>query len=723
MTATSTLSSATAALFLGLVCFVPLWDRASGYSGTVPIFPDVQASKKAAAAAEYQAQCKKRPKIFAPTAVVKANALTKVFDTPHIFVEDEHVKALDGVTATIQGPGSVALVGPWNSGKSTFLKCLAGLEAPTSGDVTVTNLRKAVYVGRRISSATGKTVRKLLRDEVGAALPGNDNSRPHRDSVEIATNNIMEALDLHGVSLTKDRDLSGGEVYRFAIAMALARGCGSPTPPVLLLDDVFDRSDQRVRVGVEFSLFHLQKKMGVMLIFTAPGHDAIVMELGKQVVEFDNGKIVEVSVHEKSRYARRMFELMQMEIAEQARHFFSEGAATTVEITEDLQQAIHQGNLPLVRQLLHRQQKWRGAEATEEVVNSVVNENGDACIHVAAKFGHAEIVSLLLRHGAETSHLGSRSRTPLQLACIYGHLQAAEVLLEAGADANASLRDASGYEHYAAVRNQADVVYALVEAGADVEAHVDENGGGGTPLHASAVMRCYDAAIALLECGAKVDSKNAFGYSPLHGVARQGGKKGATRTADLLLRWGADETAVDRDGNRPIDVVGNGRTEEGNGRQQGDEVDRLRELLRNAPLDRAWRRRGYVVLCRVFFLGDTGRLQQQPEPPSEEEFAALKRDSFLAGQPCRRLSKTRDPENGMWSELARAEMAPQTPTPQPFVAAASPLDNCDGTRATLKMAASRGSDLATDDNVLKAVLIRLLDFPEEGVFRNTVSYL
>lgn len=34
-------------------------------------------------------------------------------------------------------------------------------------------------------------------------------------------------------------------MYRFAIAMALARGCGSPTPPVLLLDDVFDKSDQR----------------------------------------------------------------------------------------------------------------------------------------------------------------------------------------------------------------------------------------------------------------------------------------------------------------------------------------------------------------------------------------------------------------------------------------------------------------------------------------------
>lgn len=36
----------------------------------------------------------------------------------------------------------------------------------------VSNLRKAVYVGRSIASTTGKTVRKLLRDEVASFLPG-----------------------------------------------------------------------------------------------------------------------------------------------------------------------------------------------------------------------------------------------------------------------------------------------------------------------------------------------------------------------------------------------------------------------------------------------------------------------------------------------------------------------------------------------------------------------
>lgn len=55
-----------------------------------------------------------------------------------------------------------------------------------------------------------------------------------------------------------------------------------------------DSCIHRVRYGVEFTLFDLQKTLGVMLLFTAHNHQ-IVMELGKQVADFSEGKIVEVS--------------------------------------------------------------------------------------------------------------------------------------------------------------------------------------------------------------------------------------------------------------------------------------------------------------------------------------------------------------------------------------------------------------------------------------------
>eukprot|EP00904_Undaria_pinnatifida_P000445 jgi/Undpi1/10400/HiC_scaffold_29.g12850.m1 len=287
------------------------------YRGTVPIFPDLTAGRKKAAAAAVRDEGNQRQKVFAPKATIKATGLTKTYDTPHIFFKDEHVKALDDITADIHGPGSVALVGETGAGKTSFMKCLAGLEKSTTGDITVTGLRKAVYVGRDITSSTGKTVRQLVRDQVATSLPGQIEQVSRRRNVELTTNTILEALELHGCSRTKDRDLSGGEVYRFALAMAMAKASSSPTPPVLLLDGFFDKSDQRVRYGVEFTLFDLQKKMGVMLVFTARNHQ-IVMELAKQVVEITDGKITEISTHEKSRYARYVFECMRMDIARQS---------------------------------------------------------------------------------------------------------------------------------------------------------------------------------------------------------------------------------------------------------------------------------------------------------------------------------------------------------------------------------------------------------------------
>ena len=127
-----------------------------------------------------------------------------------------------------------------------------------------------------------------------------------------------------------------------------------------------------------------------------------------------------------------------------------QGATEEINIDE-LHQAIRAGHTQVVKDVLEgrRQQRQRtapGAAAVAEAI-SAVNENGDTCIHIAAKMGYAEIVSVLLNKGAETNGLGSRSRTPLQLASIYGHLEAVEVLLDAGADATVSLRDESGYEH------------------------------------------------------------------------------------------------------------------------------------------------------------------------------------------------------------------------------------------------------------------------------------
>lgn len=106
-----------------------------------------------------------------------------------------------------------------------------------------------------------------------------------------------------------------------------------------------------------------------------------------------------------------------------------------------LHQAVREGHLHLVEGVLRQYQPGTAAAV------SSLNENGDACIHVAAKLGHAELISLLLHYGAEKDGLGSRSRTPLHLASVYGHQAVVDALLAAGADVSIAQCDESGYEH------------------------------------------------------------------------------------------------------------------------------------------------------------------------------------------------------------------------------------------------------------------------------------
>ena len=65
---------------------------------------------------------------------------------------------------------------------------------------------------------------------------------------------------------------------------------------------------------------------------------------------------------------------------------------------------------------------------------------------------------------------------------------------------------------------------------------------------------------------------------------------------DALLRAGADETIVDSHGFKASDLVGLEVAEE---ERLAEDFERVSELLANAPADRAWRRRGYLVLCRA----------------------------------------------------------------------------------------------------------------------------
>ncbi|CAM9705622.1 unnamed protein product [Ectocarpus fasciculatus] len=251
-------------------------------------------------------------------------------------------------------------------------------------------------------------------------------------------------------------------------------------------------------------------------------------------------------------------------------------------------------------------------------------------LHDAAEGGNTEMAMLLLLNGADVDYVDCNHTTPLSRAIDGGHISMVETLLEAGADLNLRVNDfamsaldmaalnqhaeimrmlvdhgmdvngaSSGGTalHWAAEANKARAIDVLVGAGADIEAG---DMSGSRPLHRAAAgdhnrRASPEASLALLQLGAEVNAQTEYGETALHNAAEVAGRPGSVQVVDLLLRWGADETIVSKQGEMAADMIG---TRMGHRTVPGDE-ERVRSLLARAPAERAWRRRGLLVLCRV----------------------------------------------------------------------------------------------------------------------------
>eukprot|EP00903_Cladosiphon_okamuranus_P018232 g16771.t1 len=263
---------------------------------------------------------------------------------------------------------------------------------------------------------------------------------------------------------------------------------------------------------------------------------------------------------------------------------------------------------------------------------SAPDGEGNTPLHLATARGWVELSTTLLRRGASVCVANTKGQHPLHKAVKNSHIELAETLLKAGADANlrwgelkiysplylarcnsamtkillkfgADLQDRDSLGctalHWAGEEGEPDVVDALVEAGADLEPRslavcyllngfVDFE--GLTPLHCAAICGNTGTMASLLRHGADVDVQDAQGLTPLHvACTAHGAQYPRVRTVDRLLRSGADETITDNEGRVAFALIGNGADPSGS----------LRRLLSEAPADRAWRRRGLLVLCRA----------------------------------------------------------------------------------------------------------------------------
>ena len=296
-------------------------------------------------------------------------------------------------------------------------------------------------------------------------------------------------------------------------------------------------------------------------------------------------------------------------------------------------------------------------------------------------------VHALLDAGADVNlrqSVGDNDLSPLELVVINPGWIGLEDLLQHGADVNAADSKGRTILHEVAFRNQDREIDLLVRAGADVHAP-DKN--GQMPIHYAANILGISAARALLSHGARVNARDSGGLTPLHLAAGVSRDDSSAEMIDYLLRWGADEKAVDKDGDTPARMLGY-YAREPNEILEDPSIDVFaRHLLATAPEGRTWRRRGLAVMCRARLNGE------QPKPPEQADGASRRACSMTT----EKKAKVARVEGGGGDEAGS-----------------------NGGRRSAHRGPAENTSLADD---LEDVVAKVAGMAEEGVFRHVLTFM
>jgi ABC-type sugar transport system ATPase subunit len=197
---------------------------------------------------------------------------------------------LSDINLSIEDGAFVVLVGPSGCGKSTLLRMIAGLDAPTSGDI---------FIGDRLVNALAPAARKIAMVFQSYAL------YPHMD----VRKNMTFGLKFTGVAAGErdrrvaeaarmlrldellgryPRDLSGGQRQRVAIGRAIVR-----EPDVFLFDEPLSNLDAALRVSTRVEIARLHRLLGATMVYVT--HDQIeAMTLADRIVVMNLGRIEQV---------------------------------------------------------------------------------------------------------------------------------------------------------------------------------------------------------------------------------------------------------------------------------------------------------------------------------------------------------------------------------------------------------------------------------------------
>ena len=206
--------------------------------------------------------------------------------------KESEVRALDGVTLSIDRGEFVAIIGASGSGKSTLMNILGCLDVPTYGDY--------ILNGTDVTDRTDRQLAHIRNKEIGFIFQGYNliPALTAYENVELPLiyqgisvfqrkERVMAALERVGMADRfghRPSEMSGGQQQRVAIARAIAT-----RPPIIMADEPTGALDSKTGKHVLEILRDLYREGTTILLIT---HDDHIAATARRVVRLSDGVII-----------------------------------------------------------------------------------------------------------------------------------------------------------------------------------------------------------------------------------------------------------------------------------------------------------------------------------------------------------------------------------------------------------------------------------------------
>ena len=216
---------------------------------------------------------------------IEIRGVTKVYGD-----EVTGVRALDNVSMEIADNEFFTLLGPSGCGKTTLLRCIAGFEQLTGGEIFLFGEEIEDLAPNRRPVNTVFQQYALFPHMTVAANVGFGLRMLRRSKAEISSivERMLTLVHMNHLADRRPNQLSGGQQQRVALARALASA-----PKVLLLDEPLSALDLKLRQQMRVELKQLQEETGITFIFVT--HDQVeALTMSDRIAVMLDGKVQQI---------------------------------------------------------------------------------------------------------------------------------------------------------------------------------------------------------------------------------------------------------------------------------------------------------------------------------------------------------------------------------------------------------------------------------------------